>query len=532
MSTASRSRAGSGGKMLRPRRVARVATPYDRPTNQNLRAENPGWISKLIISPTLVIASGAGKLLSSVFGSESSSSSSSSGSGSISGDEIEDNDGDDISSPTLDGRDKKKEKSESDAHLTKGANQAAVTSETKLLIEQLLLQETFSWEECEKLTNIIKSRVVEAPGSLYRDAGRQSDVYGAAVSDAEMPHLSTALMEVKKWIDEKKSGSNTELHLDPSASPHVNDGEIGSPVDLAKSFMKDRPSWTSPCFTSEAQRTASPIGTRLFKDGGLFSTSGNHASSSKVQLKKDAPIIGSWNISEEIRRVRSKATEQLLRTPSVKIDLSESKPRSFASAPNILDDGLRGGLLTSAGANQLDIEEPLINPPILVSEQNKDLDGKMMNGNQGVRDGVRDNETILISDSFDVDGLTSRDTNDNREPDFLPASFPKEVPGTGDASLQNGLLHSSSGMNGGDVKTYNEELYLPTSSLPTGSETLHSLKEAPIVVPDAPAEFQSSSSMLYDELWQGSQQGQLQAATPKRGRKVTRLGRRGRGRGK
>ncbi|KAK4797875.1 hypothetical protein SAY86_030201 [Trapa natans] len=84
MATASRSRARSGGKMPQPRRGARITTPYDRPPNTNLRAENPSWISKLILSPTRVIVSGAGKLLSSVFGSESSSSSSS-GSGSISG---------------------------------------------------------------------------------------------------------------------------------------------------------------------------------------------------------------------------------------------------------------------------------------------------------------------------------------------------------------------------------------------------------------------------------------------------------------
>lgn len=64
----------------------------------------------------------------------------------------------------------------------------------------------------------------------------------------------------------------------------VNEGEMGSPVDVAKLYMKDRPPWTSPCFTSEAQRSASPIGTRLFKDDELFSIGGNSLSSSKVQV--------------------------------------------------------------------------------------------------------------------------------------------------------------------------------------------------------------------------------------------------------
>ncbi|TQD83796.1 hypothetical protein C1H46_030677 [Malus baccata] len=44
-----------------------------------------------------------------------------------------------------------------------------------------------------------------------------------------------------------------------------------------------------------------------------------------AQLKRDAPATGSWNIQEEIRRVRSKATEELLRSlPSSRIDWSAS----------------------------------------------------------------------------------------------------------------------------------------------------------------------------------------------------------------
>lgn len=43
-----------------------------------------------------------------------------------------------------------------------------------------------------------------------------------------------------------------------------------------------------------------------------------------MQLKRDAFASGSWNIQEEIRRVRAKATEDMLgSSPSMKIDLSE-----------------------------------------------------------------------------------------------------------------------------------------------------------------------------------------------------------------
>lgn len=49
------------------------------------------------------------------------------------------------------------------------------------------------------------------------------------VSDVDMPYLcSTAVVEAKKWLQERKLGSNSELDLDdatpsvnPSWSPHV-----------------------------------------------------------------------------------------------------------------------------------------------------------------------------------------------------------------------------------------------------------------------------------------------------------------------
>lgn len=42
-----------------------------------------------------------------------------------------------------------------------------------------------------------------------------------------------------------------------------------------------------------------------------------------MQLKRDSSATGSWSIQDEIRRVRSRATEDLLRTlPSSKIDWS------------------------------------------------------------------------------------------------------------------------------------------------------------------------------------------------------------------
>lgn len=57
----------------------------------------------------------------------------------------------------------------------------------------------------------------------------------------------------------------------------------------------------------------------------------------EMQPNKDSPVIGSWNIVEELRKVRSKATEEMLRTrPSSKIDWSVIGS-SCKGSPNSLE---------------------------------------------------------------------------------------------------------------------------------------------------------------------------------------------------
>lgn len=41
-------------------------------------------------------------------------------------------------------------------------------------------------------------------------------------------------------IAHTKSNSNAQAAV----------GEVGSPVDVARSYMKERPPWASPCFTT------------------------------------------------------------------------------------------------------------------------------------------------------------------------------------------------------------------------------------------------------------------------------------------
>ncbi|XP_039055046.1 protein KAKU4-like [Hibiscus syriacus] len=333
----------SGGKMLRPRRTMSRTTPYYRPRLLNSTQQNPNWISRHLFSPTRAIVSGATRVLSSVFGLESSSSSSSSSSerDSTSDDTGGTNDGQDVWS-------------QGHNNIEHGEAQPfAGKIETKRLIEQLLFQESFSREECDKLTNIIKSRVVDSP--VTRGMGLQRLNETADREDVNNHDLcGTAVIEAKKWLEEKSgSNSKSELHHGTSAQKfltlaHSIEGEAGSPVDIAKTYMRTRPPWASPALNDIEFRSPRLFGVPLFKGETPYSIGGKHLSSSK--LKRDYPTTGSWNIQEETRKVRSKATEEMLRTlSSPKIDWS-----LFALEQNSAPDSLAAKNLGPAEENNPD----------------------------------------------------------------------------------------------------------------------------------------------------------------------------------
>ncbi|XP_031739005.1 protein KAKU4 isoform X2 [Cucumis sativus] len=316
----------SGGKIVRARRVQTRKTPYERPGPSNLGpGENPSWISKFIFSPTRTIASGAGKLLSSVFVSDSSSSSSESDS--------EDDDEDDVPDErhVFQGAEGGKKNGTSEMVSLFRKDFPPEKKDSKHLIEQLLMQETFSRAECDKLVQIIESRVVECQTFEGQAAGRLTEISNRTVdSDDGRPAVcSSAILEAKKWLNEKRLGlvSTSTLKLDDGPCtlnstmlPMVNNEEMGSPVDVAKSYMQARPPWASPSTNNFEFKSPSPLGLQLFKEETSYSISGNPLSSSRI--KRESPTSGSWNIQEELRRVRSKATEEMLRSPSSKLDWS------------------------------------------------------------------------------------------------------------------------------------------------------------------------------------------------------------------
>ncbi|KAK4435677.1 protein KAKU4 [Sesamum alatum] len=348
------SRSGAGGKIVANRRKQRLAvTPYDRPLPEPSRPpppKSPNWFSGIIVPSARALASGAGRIISSIF-SESESSSS------------EDEDSaseDDLQNDTqygspYDGVNTSNEKTLTLPGMMQHRQESQMRvrrTETKQIIEQLIMQETFSREECDKLIQILNSRVTD--GST--EAGERISLAGSLGKILDHEHVdiyNQAVQEAKKWFNEKKVGSSsvTELaprtcNLNSTGVDHIESGG-GSPVDLARSYMKDRPPWASPTRNFEL-RTPLTTTMKLFKEETLYSVDQDPLSSSK---KRNSLASGSWNIQEELRRVRSKATEDMLRTPSTKID-----PSLFAVAPSREESVGAGNVLFALGERRTEPE--------------------------------------------------------------------------------------------------------------------------------------------------------------------------------
>ncbi|KAA3457763.1 protein KAKU4-like isoform X2 [Gossypium australe] len=85
-----------------------------------------------------------------------------------------------------------------------------------------------------------------------------------------------------------------------------------------------------------------------------------------MQRKRDSPATGSWNIQEEIRKVRSKATQEMLRTlSSPKVDWSslalEHKSPDTLAAKNL---GLAEEINLQSSKKTVDASEDLATRPV------------------------------------------------------------------------------------------------------------------------------------------------------------------------
>ncbi|CAA0814966.1 Protein KAKU4 [Striga hermonthica] len=313
------SRSGAGGKIVTNRRKQRLsATPYDRPPPQPSpppQPKSPNWFTGVVVPSARFLVSGAGKIFNSIF--SDSESSSSEDDESASDDDI---DNENLHEIICSGVNTSNEESQLNTW----------SSDTKWTIEQLILQETFSREECDKLIKVLNSRVAVA--------GEKNLPAQKTVDNEDIDMYSKAIQEAKKWFQDKKVGSSSVAELAHEIS-NINSGHVetggGSPVDVARTYMKERPPWTSPTKSVDLRTPMRRM--ELFKEGALYS-------------KRSSMVSGSWNILEELRRVRSKATEDMLRTPPTKVD------RSFAVGQNKVESSGAGLMLFGMGERIPDTE--------------------------------------------------------------------------------------------------------------------------------------------------------------------------------
>ncbi|CAA3023402.1 Hypothetical predicted protein [Olea europaea subsp. europaea] len=338
MTSVSESQFGAGGKVVTNRRKKRLAvTPYDRPSPPRPPARSPNWFSGVIIPSARAIASGAGKIITSVLYSDYSSSEDDDES-----DFEDDVENDNDYSVPSDGINELNKGTLSEViESRQGSHSRLRKSDTKYIIEQLILQEMFSREEGDKLIKMINSRVV---GYSTIESGQTSLLTvppGETVGDENVDFYNRTAMEAKMWLAEKKVGSSpvSDLAYGTCGFNSIvleNIGsEVGSPVDVAKSYMKVRPPWISPTKQIEVG-TPSTMTMEPFKEGTQYSVGNDSLSSLK---KRNSLASGSWNIQEELRKVRSKATEDMLRSLSSKIDLSLAPKSSLGDLRTDMEAG-------------------------------------------------------------------------------------------------------------------------------------------------------------------------------------------------
>ncbi|EEC78164.1 hypothetical protein OsI_17732 [Oryza sativa Indica Group] len=225
-------------------------------------------------------------------------------------------------------------------------NHGAIVSynESKLAIEEMVMKETFSRDECDKMVKLIQSRVTdaalpEAPeygtpkeiptrntvvGNDFTGAWRSlsrhrngtepvpfSSIGSGSFSPGSPLHaspelLSAAVMEAKKWLEEKRQGlgSKPEDHgpctLNTDMLNSGFESDMGSPVDLAKSYMQSLPPWQSPFLGSQKFKTPPSAGLHMYDYEGKSKYS---VPSSKVTTKEEY-LSNFWENLEESRRSR------------------------------------------------------------------------------------------------------------------------------------------------------------------------------------------------------------------------------------
>ncbi|KAL8101818.1 hypothetical protein AgCh_033639 [Apium graveolens] len=177
-------------------------------------------------------------------------------------------------------------------------------------------------EESDKLIKIINSRVVDRiPMGDREDAGlmetpsrRSGDAISIlVVSRIQSTHdrCSKAAMQEKHCLQHKIVESSSKTNMDHGHSAFGSVPLLHS-ADMARSYMQACPPWASSNLRPSGLRTPSPSQIAFTIGGSSFPCAQNRGTLS----------ARSWNIQDEVRKVRSKAAEDMMHAlPSKKNDL-------------------------------------------------------------------------------------------------------------------------------------------------------------------------------------------------------------------
>ncbi|KAJ3707237.1 hypothetical protein LUZ61_010942 [Rhynchospora tenuis] len=235
-----------GGKMTR-RATRSQSTPYDRPpTALRTPAAVPpaidgsnGWLSKLVDPASRFISGSASKLFSSVFRKRLPAPPPAPASASSLNEEMHQEGheeqvpqltiatnqlAEDLVHTTFDATQQKEQRDERDP--------AGATTEVKSVseIEQLLVQKTFTKEQFEHLSELLRARVVESSLSKPSQTSKGKEV------EANILH--------KEYVAE--SSRKNVMFATPASTVLIPKEEVASPMELAKAYMSSKSSKVSP----------------------------------------------------------------------------------------------------------------------------------------------------------------------------------------------------------------------------------------------------------------------------------------------
>ncbi|XP_074591257.1 LOW QUALITY PROTEIN: protein KAKU4-like [Curcuma longa] len=306
-----------------------------------------GWLANIVY--------GAGKLVSSVFGSDSASSSSYC----CSLEEETDGNSNEDENVSLDLRQSEQLNDKlKTSYLVNDSMEGSIVIlkevGSKSAIEQLLLQETFTRDECNKLIKTIESRVVDdhsaevdpcrLPKDMsdmvvskditypqsYQPLHPSGDLPKSTYSPSVLKSLSptsctcqeddtfpdSAIRKVNRWLESKRSSSSSKTAFDHRPSTlHMDmlqsDLEGLCPVDVAKSYMRSLPACQSENIDTSMYKTTPSRGMSSCNDR-TNSTSYHPSPSSK---KRNYLTSTTGKKVDQNRRVRPKSTYNLLSGP-------------------------------------------------------------------------------------------------------------------------------------------------------------------------------------------------------------------------